>query len=287
VTEERDGQPAAAEIVPVVRSAVSAELGLLSSAPHLAKVAAVSAARLAGWSLNTAAAATSLVARHALSGESPQAVIQNIAVDLRTAAWHALGLQDETDPHGVPESIAPTNSTVDDLRMRGEDLMRRSNDVRVTEDTHPAFARILGEITPDEARILRFLYLEGPQPSIDIRTNRPLGIGSTVVADGLNLIAEQAGCRNVERIHPYLTNLFRLGLIEFPKEQVSNPQRYQLLEAQPKVHDALRRAGRWPRIVRRSIRLTAFGGEFCETCLPVSGYPMMLPRAQVIPPQDL
>ena len=155
------------------------------------------------------------------------------------------------------------------MQRRGDELLRRSNDVHVVEDTHPAFARILSEITPDEARILRFLYLDGPQPSIDVRTNRPLGIGSELVAGGLNMIGEHAGCRNVDQIHQYLTNLARLGLIEFSKEQVTNPQRYQVVEAQPKVTEAMKRAGRMPKAVHRSIHLNEFGRTFCEACLPV------------------
>ena len=271
---DRDGRPPA-EIVRAtgLPAVVQAELGLLRAAPRVARVAAASSWRVASWAARATLASTSLVVRHAASGDAPQTVVQNIALDLRTAAWHALGLNDDTDPHGVPESIAPVHSTVDDLRVRGHDLIRRSNDVHVDDDTHPAFARILAELTPDEARILRFLYTHGPQPSVDIRTNRPFGIGSELVADGLNMIGEFAGCRNVERIHPYLTNLNRLGLVEFSKEQVSNPQRYQLLEAQPKVTEALRGAGRWPRIVQRSIILNAFGEDFCRTCLPLDTYP--------------
>ena len=265
---------------------VQAELGLLRAAPRVARVAAASSWRVASWAARATVASTSLVVRHAASGEPPQTVVQNIALDLRTAAWHALGLNDDTDPHGVPESIAPVHSTVDDLRVRGHDLIRRSNDVHVDDDAHPAFARILAELTPDEARILRFLYTHGPQPSVDVRTNRPFGIGSELVADGLNMIGEFAGCRNVDRIHPYLTNLNRLGLVEFSKEQVTNPQRYQLLEAQPKVTETLRGAGRWPRTVQRSIALNAFGEDFCRTCLPLDRYPSPdgAPRPPTEPP---
>ncbi|MBN9619946.1 MAG: DUF4393 domain-containing protein, partial [Actinobacteria bacterium] len=77
--------------------------------------------------------------------------------------------------------------------------------------------------------------------------------------------------RNLERIDPYLTNLSRLGLIEFSKEQVSNPTRYQVIEAQPKVVAALKSAGRAPKMIQRSIRLTSFGEEFVRTCLPLNG----------------
>jgi uncharacterized membrane protein YheB (UPF0754 family) len=134
---------------------------------------------------------------------------------------------------------------------------------------HPAYARMLAEITPDEARILRLLYEAGPQPSLDVRTNRPLGIGSELVAGGLNMIAEYAGLRRMDRIDPYLTNLHRQGLIIFSKDKVDDPDRYQLIEAQPQVSDALSRAGHFPRIIYRSIRLTTFGRDFCRACLPV------------------
>jgi hypothetical protein len=245
----------------------------VSVVPGLARVAAVTAAKTVSWSLGTGLSASRAVLRRTMRGDPPVTVMQNLAVDLRAAAWRALGVGDMTDDHGVPESVTPVSATLEDLRMRGEDLLRQSNDVRVAEDTHPAFARILAEITPDEARILRFLYLNGPQPSVDVRTNRPLGIGSELVAGGLNMIAEHAGCRNTERIHQYLTNLYRLGMVEFSKEQVGNPQRYQLVEAQPKVAAAFKRAGRLARTVRRSIHLNQFGEDFCRACLPVHGAP--------------
>jgi hypothetical protein len=85
------------------------------------------------------------------------------------------------------------------------------------------------------------------------------------------MIAEHAGLRNLDRIDMYLTNLSRLGLIDFSKEQVSNPTRYQVIEAQPKVVAALKTAGRSPKMIQRSIRLTSFGEEFVRTCLPLNG----------------
>jgi hypothetical protein len=244
-----------------------------SALAELARIAAESGVKAAAWGISTGVAGTRAVVERALSGEPAAAVLQELAIDLRSAAWRALGANDEPDEPAVPESVDSANATSDELRHRGEELLRRSNDVHVTEDTHPAFARILSEITPDEARMLRYLYLNGPQPSLDVRTNRPFGVGSELIAGGLNMIAEHAGCRNLDHIHPYLTNLNRLGLIDFSKEQVSNPQRYQLVEAQPAVVDAVKGAGRLARIVHRSIRLNDFGAEFCRACLPVEGAP--------------
>jgi hypothetical protein len=252
---------------------------ILRAAPNLARMAAVSAMHLVGWSVGAAAAGATYVVRRSMEGQAPTAILQEAAGDLRNFALKALGI----DPRSVP-SIAlgdsgpdpidrpvTRNASSSELQKRGFELLRRSNDVNVVEDTHPAFARILSEITPDEARILRYIYLEGPQPSLDIRTFRPLGIGSELVAAGMSMIGEHAGLRNLERIDQYLTNLNRLGLIDFSKEPVTNPNRYQVIEAQPKTITALKSAGRAPKLVQRSILLTSFGEEFVRTCLPLNG----------------
>ena len=252
---------------------------VLRAAPNLARVAAVSTLHMVSWTVGAAAAGANYVVRRSAEGQPPGAIIQEAAGDLRNLALRALGI----DPANLPSVGlgAPGAAGVDrpvtrgastrELQKRGIELLRRSNDVHVVEDTHPAFARILTEITPDEARILRYVYLEGPQPSLDIRTFRPLGIGSELVAAGLSMIGEHAGLRNLERIDQYLTNLSRLGLVDFSKEPVSNPNRYQVIEAQPKTIAAMRSAGRAPKLVQRSIRLTSFGEEFVRTCLPLNG----------------
>jgi hypothetical protein len=146
--------------------------------------------------------------------------------------------------------------------------LRRSADVHAPDDTHPAYARMLAELAPDEARILRFLFTEGPQPSVDVRTSRPLNVGTQMVGSGLSMIGVQAGCRRPERVPAYLNNLFRLGLVWFSREPVEDSLRYQVLEVQPDVVAAKRNAG-GGRTVRRSIELTPFGADFCGMVLPI------------------
>jgi hypothetical protein len=255
---------------------------MLRAAPNVARVAAASTLHLIGWTVGAAAAGANYVVRRSVEGQPPTAILQEAAGDLRNFALRALGIDPGTLPAielGAPGSGAPSGDrtaarggmSTRELQRRGIELLRRSNDVNVVEDTHPAFARILSEITPDEARILRFIYLEGPQPALDIRTFRPLGIGSELVAAGMSMIGEHAGLRNLDRIDQYLTNLSRLGLVDFSRESVSNPNRYQVIEAQPKTITAMKSAGRAPKLVQRSIRLTSFGEEFVRTCLPLNG----------------
>ncbi|NUS45773.1 MAG: DUF4393 domain-containing protein [Mycobacteriaceae bacterium] len=151
------------------------------------------------------------------------------------------------------------------MRRRGDELLAISADVYYSDDVHPAFSAILDQLAPDEARMLRFLAERGEQPIVDVRTNRPLGIGSELVADDLTSVPAEAGVRHTNRGHTYLINLKRLGLVQVLPDPVLL-SRYQVLEVQPIVADALDRAGRSPKILRKSLRLTEFGTEFCRTC---------------------
>ncbi len=153
------------------------------------------------------------------------------------------------------------------LRDRGAELLRRSADVSYAQDHHPAYRRILDELAPDEARILRLLASEGPQPTVDVRVGIPPA--TRLVRSSLSMVGADAGCVHPERSHAYLDNLSRLGLAAGSSNSVSNPLRYQLLEAQPEVVEAMAESGRTARTARRSLALTTFGIDFCAECLPL------------------
>ena len=75
-----------------------------------------------------------------------------------------------------------------------------------------------------------------------------------------------AGAATLDRVPSYLNNLYRLGLVWFSREPLSDPMEYQVLEAQPDVLAALHSV-RFAKVVRRSIHLTPFGEDFCRACL--------------------
>jgi hypothetical protein len=238
----------------------------LTTALGLARFGMTVGRRALSWTSDTTLRTGQDVLARIRNGDPPVAIAEEVTKDLREAVQAALG-EDAVKPAGESEVVEPEVG----LRTRGQALLEES--AKLSADTgddreHPAYARILSEITPDEARVLRLLFRSGAQPALDIRTNRPLGIGSELIADGLNMIGEYAGLRYLDRIHPYLTNLNRLGLVLFSKEQVEDPERYQLIEAQPDVSEAMAKAGRAPKLIYRSIRLTSFGRDFCEICFP-------------------
>jgi hypothetical protein len=235
--------------------------------PGLARQAALSWWRLAEWAVATSLTTGREVTRTLASGQLPTEMVQKMVGDVREVGRQALGLPASESAVVAHPPSAPAGPTTEEQRAKGAELLYRSADVWYTEDVHPAFERILGEMAPDEARILRFLAAEGPQPAIDVRTGRPFGIGSELIAAGLSMIGVRAGVRDLARTNAYQNNLFRLGLIWFSREEVE-PGRYQVVEVQPDVAAAIKAAGRLPKIVRRSIHLTPFGEDFCTTCLP-------------------
>jgi Abortive infection alpha len=174
-----------------------------------------------------------------------------------------LSATEETDGRGQ-NGNAPNNA----LRARGAQLLRESADVAADDEVHPAHARVLDELAPDEARILRLLAVDGPQPVVNVCTVNLLGAASQPIASNLTMVGREAGCRHRDRAATYLNNLERLGLIRFSDGPLEELSKYQVLEAQPEVLESLKRGNR-AKSVHRSVRLTPFGEDFCETCLPL------------------
>lgn len=243
---------------------------LPQAVPGLVRFAAVMWIRGAIWGVETSVR----VIRAALSPEDAVRMLQEVRSGLRTYVWELLGIQDldnrvrQLAPGPGTEMRAAARGGQLSLREQGAELLRQSADVNAEDGAHPAYARILSELAPDEGRILRLLATAGAQPTVDVRAANLIGVGSQLVAQGLNLIGTEAGCRHPERVSLYLNNLDRLGLVWFPRDPIDDPMRYQVLEAQPDAMEAMKRAGR-AKTIHRSVKLTAFGVDFSKTCLPL------------------
>ena len=254
--------------------------------PGMARITARAWTRSAAWTFSAGLRSTKLLARALTDPTTAGQLVQEVARDVAEASRTVSDVARDVAA-GVPIPKALLDATVSlssvvlpditpresesaeqTLRERGEALLQRSRDVwSDDEDTHPAYARILDDLAPDEARILLLLLRGGPQPSVDVRTGGPVGmVSSALVAPGMSMIGARSGCRHLDEVPAYLNNLFRLGLIWFSREQIEDPMEYQVVEAQPDVLAAMHSV-RFPKVVRRSIHLTPFGAGFCKACL--------------------
>jgi hypothetical protein len=246
--------------------------------PALAKVAADLWFRATIWGVETSLRTGARVVRATIDPEAAAELYQDLSGGVRAYAREFLGVTELDDQlrQLMPLAGATLAQNGGDpgitLREQGAQLLRQAADVSFEDGVHPAYARILTELAPDEARILRTLATDGPQPMVDIRETNLIGMGSQLIRSELNMIAAQAGLRYRDRVQTYLGNLLRLGLIELSAAAVEDAIAYQVLEAQPEVLSTIKETPR-AKTVHRSIRLTPFGDGFSRVCLPLEPSP--------------
>jgi abortive infection alpha-like protein len=242
--------------------------------PAIARVAAGMWLRAAAWGVGTSLRVTARVARAATDPSAAAEFYADIGRGLREYAREFLGVTDLDDRVKQLTPLAGSSMRQSDarpelaLRAQGEELLRKAADVGFEENAHPAYARILSELAPDEARILRVLAIDGPQAMVDVRASNLIGLGSQLIAGGLNMIGPAAGVRRRDHVPAYLNNLSRLGLIFLSDESLSDSVAYQVLEAQPDVLGLIKTTSR-AKSIHRSIELTPFGRDFVDVCLPL------------------
>jgi hypothetical protein len=250
----------------------------------IARIAAGAWLRGATWGLGTTVKATRRLGEAAVSGESAAQLIDELREEALENLRLVLGVV-EREPRAAPITDAfnsivperrpapdPDRDTAESLRDRGTALLERAAEVdRGGTAIHPGFDRIIDQLAPDEARILKLLGNDGPQPIVYIHRAAPMGLGAREVARRLSLIGREAGCLRPELLPAYIDNLVRLGLIAIRRDPVTDEQAYEVVEAQPEVIEALRSVSGTlfrGQISRRGVHLTDFGRTFCQVCFP-------------------
>ncbi|WP_250137705.1 DUF4393 domain-containing protein [Halorientalis salina] len=235
---------------------------------RIARIAAAATQRSTEYSLRSGIRTGTSMVRAASTAESPADLLDEISkIAYREMSRLGLDVDDRLEDDDEEWGGESRVQTKEVLRERGSRLLEMSADVTYDEDVHPSYPRILDSLAADEARILRLLATEGPQPSIDVRDVGWVPISSELIGAGLTMIGSEAGLSHEDRTQAYMNNLNRLGLVWFSDEPVANIKRYQVLEAQPAVEAAVEEAKR-ARTIYRSVHLTPFGVDFCRVCMP-------------------
>ncbi len=263
-----------------VEEAAGIEVGPIpiDAVPGMARILVGSWVRGASWGIGTTVRAGRRLTEAALSGESAAQLIDEVREETVENLRRLIGeldgepLADETQDGVDRVGDAERRRRADYLRERGAALFERASEISKDNDPiHPGFDRIVDQLAPDEARILKLLVNEGPQAIVYVNRAAPLGLGAREVARRLSLVGREAGCQRPGLVPAYLDNLVRLGLVAIRRDPVLDETAYQVLEAQPEVVEAMKSVNSGifrGQSSRRSIHVTDFGLSFCQVCFP-------------------
>ncbi|MQA62699.1 MAG: DUF4393 domain-containing protein [Actinophytocola sp.] len=159
------------------------------------------------------------------------------------------------------------------LKAQGMELLKRSTALDDPEE-HPALARILTEISPDEARIIRFLATTGPHAVVDVVAHNPMTRKRRELVHNFSIVGRESGCIRPHYTPIYLDNLARLGVVVVRDYRLRSQPNYDLLYCQPEVQDVKKPEGRIIRlkIVHKGVELSDFGKVLYQNCLETPGY---------------
>lgn len=233
---------------------------------RIARLAAGMTQRATGNSVESGVRAGTRMAYAAAHAESPADLLtQTRALTLEELQQAGIDIgndQSQWLEQHEDETLDTPRLDREQFQARGQRLLSQSAGLEREEVIHPAFQSVLDQLATDEARILRLLATEGPQPSISVYDRGYVPFRTRLVAKHLSRMGGDAGCRQPARTQVYAENLERLGLVEFIEQPVEDMKRYQVLQAQPHIEAAVEEA-QWPKTVYGLARLTDFGIEFC------------------------
>ncbi|MGK5093026.1 DUF4393 domain-containing protein, partial [Deltaproteobacteria bacterium TL4] len=139
------------------------------------------------------------------------------------------------------------------------------------EGSHPAYQWIITQLSPDEAAIIKFFAKEKDQPYVRVKTAPKIGLGSKVLMPHFSRIAERVKCNHPKNIYAYIDNLIRLGLLTTDEGDPGKNHYYISLERHEDldpIREQLKEEANRKLVFDRCIlKLSAFGGKFCEFCV--------------------
>lgn len=160
------------------------------------------------------------------------------------------------------------------LRDMYANLLANSMISVVKNGVHPGFVEIIKQLSPDEAKILKYLSTENTIPTVTLRYEEEDGSGIDIIKNFSN-VGEVTGCEKPFEVNKYFDNLIRLGLLEngLALASLTDKKLYEPL----KNHQyflpltdttAVQKAGYFKAKFHESyMQITDYGKAFCGICL--------------------
>ena len=152
------------------------------------------------------------------------------------------------------------------LRDAMTELLERSVETDRVTSREYLYGNVMSQLVPDEARILAALSDGSTFGAIDVVAKQLGRAPSRTVLANASTVGRSAGVTTPDNVPHYVTRLHQLGLVEFLPEKNELAMQYDILASDSLVTAARngiesRNEGS-PRIVRKTVALSAFGREF-------------------------
>ena len=162
----------------------------------------------------------------------------------------------------------------EDIKEMYANLLASSMNAITANGVHPAFVEIIKQLTPDEAKLIKYFSKDRLFPVIDISSKQieSKDLGSITVLNNYSLFGYEAACEYPNITPQYLDNLSRLGLIEIPDDLYYTALGvYDEIENHPDINEIREKIEKDKlkkiEISRKILRLTYFGKQFCKVCV--------------------
>lgn len=136
------------------------------------------------------------------------------------------------------------------------------------------FHQFIGELVPDEARILGALSDGATFPLVHA-TESFMGRSSRILAENFTTVGRPAMVKLMEQVPAYVAHLRSLGLVDIGAEDKGEDLKYQILEndlATRQVIESITGTKGSPvKFQRRTLRITELGRQFWLACQPETG----------------
>jgi hypothetical protein len=184
----------------------------------------------------------------------------------------------------VTPKLTVAGPTLESLRFAGDEpelremyinLLETAMDKETAEKAHPAFAELIRQMTPDEAKIVRFFAVEKTSPQITLATKADsILLAYEYTQPALSLVHLDVKCDFPHLIPCYLDNLRRLEILSrismdpsFPLQRDPRFERLTNHDLMMQQEAKLRAAGIEYLPYGGTFGLTSFGSQFCDACV--------------------
>lgn len=164
----------------------------------------------------------------------------------------------------------------DELRDMYANLLANSMNSVVKNGVHPGFVEIIKQLSPDEAKLLKYMRSQHRIPTLGMKLLFSNGGHATILKDFSNA-PELSGCEHTLESEQYIDNLVRLGLMKrsvnewYHDEKIYEPlKNHSFIRFQwSQYADNKQNISDYQKLdyEKGYCELTAFGKNFCSICL--------------------